>query len=51
MSAQQDPVEKPDDRPVYDKRGNVRPRGTPGARPMTLAQRKAIARKLAERKP
>lgn len=38
------PVEP--DPPVYDERGNVRPRGTEGARPMTLAERKAIARKL-----
>lgn len=30
--------------PVYDERGNVRPRGTKGARPMTLAERKGIAR-------
>lgn len=37
---------EPADPPVYDERGNVRPRGTKGARPMTLAQRKAIARKL-----
>lgn len=35
------------DPPVYDERGNVRPRGTKGAKPMTLAQRKAIARKIA----
>lgn len=34
------------DPPVYDERGNVRPRGTEGTRPMTLAERKAIARKL-----
>lgn len=39
--------EEPDpDPPVYDERGNVRPRGTPGARPMTKAERVAIARKL-----
>lgn len=35
------------DEPVYDSRGNVRPRGTPGAKPMTFAQRKAIAKRLA----
>lgn len=35
------------DPPVYDERGNVRPRGTEGARPMTKAERKAIAKRLA----
>lgn len=39
------PAGEPDP-PVYDKRGNVRPRGTEGAKPMTLAQRKAIAARL-----
>lgn len=32
--------------PVYDERGNVRPHGTKGAKPMTFAQRKAIAERL-----
>ena len=42
------PAEDPDpDPPVYDERGNVRPRGTPGARPMTKAERVKIARALA----
>jgi len=34
------------DAPVYDERGNVRPRGTKGAKPMTYAQRVAIAERL-----
>ena len=34
------------DAPVYDERGNVRPRGTKGAKPMTHAQRVAIAERL-----
>lgn len=34
------------DPPVYDERGNVRPRGTKGAKPMTKAQREAIAATL-----
>lgn len=46
-----DPTEAEADRdpdpPVYDERGNVRPRGTPGARPMTKAERTDIARRLA----
>lgn len=29
--------------PVYDDRGNVRPRGTKGARPMTFEERVAVA--------
>jgi hypothetical protein len=33
--------------PVYDARGNVRPHGTPGARPMTYAERVKIAQRLA----
>lgn len=33
--------------PVYDARGNVRPRGTKGAKPMTYAERVAIAQRLA----
>lgn len=33
--------------PVYDERGNVRPRGTPGARTMTYAERVEIAKRLA----
>ncbi|MBD3782449.1 MAG: hypothetical protein IE926_05745 [Micrococcales bacterium] len=36
-----------EDAPVYDERGNVRPRGTPGAKAMTYAQRVAIAKRLA----
>ena len=36
----------PRDAPVYDDRGNVRPHGTPGARPMTYAERVEIAKKL-----
>jgi hypothetical protein len=32
---------------VYDPRGNVRPHGTPGAIPMTFAERRAIAEALA----
>ena len=39
--------EKRDDAPVYDERGNVRPRGTEGARPMTYAERVEIARRIA----
>lgn len=56
-----DPTEPVDpDPPVYDERGNVRPRGTPGAQPMTKAERVKIAARLrdgeqivttAERKP
>jgi hypothetical protein len=43
-----DPEVEPDpDPPVYDERGNVRPRGTPGAKPMTKAERTDIARRLA----
>jgi hypothetical protein len=34
--------------PVYDERGNVRPRGTKGAKPMTYAERVAIAQRLAK---
>lgn len=42
-----DPEETPDpDPPVYDERGNVRPRGTPGAKPMTKAERVRIAARL-----
>lgn len=41
-----DPSAEPD--PVYyDDRGNVRPRGTEGARPMTYAERVEIARRIA----
>lgn len=40
------PLPAKDDPPVYDDRGNVRPRGTEGARPMTKAERKAIAASL-----
>lgn len=36
--------------PVYDERGNVRPRGTEGARPMTYEERVKIAKALAEGK-
>lgn len=32
-----------DGAPVYDERGNVRPKGTPGARRMTHDERAAIA--------
>lgn len=39
------------DPPVYDERGNVRPRGTEGARPMTYAERVAIAKKLGAGEP
>ena len=35
------------DPPVYDERGNVRPRGTKGARPMSYAERVAIATRIA----
>lgn len=41
-----EPAVEPDP-PVYDERGNVRPHGTPGARPMTYAERMAIAERLA----
>lgn len=34
--------------PVYDARGNVRPHGTRGARPMTYAERVEIAGRLAD---
>lgn len=34
------------DAQVYDERGNVRPVGTPGARPMTYAERVEIAAAL-----
>lgn len=34
--------------PEYDERGNVRPRGTPGARPMTYDERVKIAKRLAD---
>lgn len=37
----------PSTEPVYDERGNVRPHGTPGAKPMTYAQRVALAGRLA----
>lgn len=40
--------EKAKGAPVYDERGNVRPRGTKGARPMTYDERREIARKLAD---
>lgn len=40
-----DPDAEPDP-PVYDERGNVRPRGTEGARPMSFEERVAIAKKL-----
>lgn len=39
------------DAPVYDERGNVRPRGTKGARPMTYAERVEIARRIAAGEP
>ena len=34
------------DAPVYDERGNVRPRGTKGAKPMSYAQRVELAARL-----
>ena len=37
--------EKAPDAPVYDERGNVRPRGTEGAKPMSFEERAALARK------
>lgn len=33
------------DAPVYDERGNVRPRGTKGAKPMSFEERAALAKK------
>lgn len=46
-SRQATPVdEKAADAPVYDERGNVRPRGTKGAKPMTFDERKRIAAKV-----
>lgn len=45
------PEQAPEPGPqVYDERGNVRPHGTPGAKPMTKAQRVKIAKALAEGK-
>lgn len=47
-------ADKKPDPPVYDERGNVRPRGTKGARPMTYAERVKIAKQIqdeAEGKP
>lgn len=41
--AEQEPAA---DLPVYDERGNVRPRGTEGARPMTFEERVEIAERL-----
>lgn len=38
-------VEPSIDPPVYDNRGNVRPRGTKGAKPMTFAERVKVAKK------
>lgn len=32
--------------PVYDERGNVRPRGTAGARPMSYEERVEVARRI-----
>lgn len=47
--------EQKTDEPVYDERGNVRPRGTEGARPMSYDERVAIAQGIkdeaAEEKP
>ncbi|MBS2939584.1 hypothetical protein KDN32_17735 [Nocardioides sp. J2M5] len=40
-------ADKEPDPPVYDERGNVRPRGTEGARPMSYAERVEIARRIA----
>lgn len=39
-------TDKEPDPPVYDERGNVRPRGTKGARPMSYAERVAIAERI-----
>ncbi|MGL5929947.1 MAG: hypothetical protein ACRCY8_13515 [Dermatophilaceae bacterium] len=49
MSAE--PMEAPEpDRtvPVYDERGNVRPYGYPGARPLSYNERVRIAARLAK---
>lgn len=43
-----DDLELGDKAPVYDDRGNVRPRGTPGACRMTRAERVRIAEALAK---
>lgn len=40
--------EKAEDAPVYDSRGNVRPRGTKDARRMTFEERAEIAQRLAK---
>jgi hypothetical protein len=37
-----------DDAPFYDDRGNVRPRGTKGARPRSYEERVEIAQRLAD---
>jgi multidrug efflux pump subunit AcrA (membrane-fusion protein) len=42
-----EPAKARDVPPVYDERGNVRPRGTKGARSMTYAERVKIAKRLA----
>lgn len=47
MSDEKAPAIK-EEPPVYDERGNVRPRGTKGAKPMTYEQRVKIAQRLAK---
>lgn len=47
----EDVDEQGDDAPVYDERGNVRPRGTEGARPMTYEERVEIAKRIAAGEP
>lgn len=43
--------EKAEDAPVYDERGNVRPHGTEGARPMTYAERVDLAKRQRNDEP
>lgn len=46
-AAAADPTKAPDpDPPVYDDRGNVRPRGTEGAEPMTYPERVDVAERV-----
>lgn len=47
-TAADDDLELGEKAPVYDARGNVRPRGTPGACRMTHAERVTIAKALAK---
>lgn len=49
--ARREKAEHEPDAPVYDDRGNVRPRGTEGARPMSYAERVAIATQSAKETP